>query len=106
MRHMSKILDLDTEQLGKEVFLSLAGNTAERINDISTDDMCNPEKVLKKLDKTFLLKKYHRAVLEEFCSMMFKTDNKLSEFYEDLKVAYSKARPRAVKEIMQEDITS
>ncbi len=38
--------------------------------------------------------------------MKFKTGNKLSEFFEDLKVAYTKARPRASTEIMEEDIAS
>ncbi len=64
------------------------------------------EKVFKKVDKTILPKIYQRAVLEEFRSMKFKTVNKLSQFYEDLKVAYTKARPQATKEIMEEDITS
>ncbi len=44
--------------------------------------------------------------MEEFRYMKFKTGNKLSEFYEDLKVAYTKARPRVPIEIMEEDITS
>ncbi len=51
MRNMSKMLDWDTEQFDKEVFLSLAGKAAERINDMSTDDLCNADKVLEKLDK-------------------------------------------------------
>ncbi len=34
MRNMSKILDWDNDQFGKEVFLSLAGKAAECINDI------------------------------------------------------------------------
>ncbi len=73
---------------------------------MSTDDLCNADKVFEKLDKIFLPKNYQRAVLEEFHSMKFKIGNKLSEFYEDMKVAYNKARPCAVKEIMEEDISS
>ncbi len=38
--------------------------------------------------------------------MKFKMGNKLSECYEDMKVAHNKARPCAFKEIMKEDITS
>ncbi len=38
--------------------------------------------------------------------MKFKTGNKLSEFYQDMIVEYNKAMPRAVKEIMEDDITS
>ncbi len=38
---MSKILDWDADQFGKEVFLSLAGKAAEHINDMSTDDLCD-----------------------------------------------------------------
>ncbi len=75
-------------------------------SNMSTDDLCNVEKVFEKLDKTFLPKNYQRSVVEEFCSMKFKTGNKLSEFYEDLTFAYTKARPHAPNEIMEEDITS
>ncbi len=103
MRNMSKILDWDTEQFGKEIFLSLAGKAAERINDMSMDDLCNADKVFEKLEKTFLPK--NRTVLEEFHSMKLKNGNKLSEFYEDMKVAYNKARPHAVMEIV-EDLTT
>ncbi len=59
---------------------------------ISMDDLCNADKVFEKLDKTFLPKNYQRAVLEWFRSMKFKTGNKLSEFYEDMKVAYNKSQ--------------
>ncbi len=38
MRNMSKRLDWDDEQLGKEVFLNLTGNAAECINNMPTDD--------------------------------------------------------------------
>ncbi len=103
---MSKILDWDEEQYGKEVFLYLAGKATEPINDMPTEDMCNAEKRFKKLDRTFLPKNYQRAVLEEFHSMKFKMGNKLSEFYEDLEVAYMKARPSVSKVIMEEDITA
>ncbi len=103
MRNMSKILDWDTEQFGKEIFLSLAGKAAESINDMSMDDLCNADKVFEKLEKTFLPK--NRTVLEEFHSMKLKNGNKLSEFYEDMKVAYNKARPHAVMEIV-EDLTT
>ncbi len=101
---MSKILDWDTEKCGKEVFLSLARKAAESIN-MSTDDLCNADKVFEKLHKTVLPKYYQSAVLEEFRSMKFKRGNKLSEFCEDMKVAYKKARPHVAKEIREEDIT-
>ncbi len=106
---MSKILNWDEEQFGIEVFLSLVGKAAECIKDMPTEDMCNAEFFFKKLDRTFLPNNYQRAVLEEFGSMKFKLGNKLSEFYEDLKVAYMnlmKARPSASKVIMEEDITA
>ncbi len=102
---MSKILDWHAEQFDKEVFFSLDGKAAECINDMSTDDLCDTEKVFEKLDKTFLPKNYQGAVLEEFCSMKFKTGNKLSEFYKDIKVAYTKARPTVSSEIMEGGIT-
>lgn len=51
-------LNWDTEHFGKEVFLNLAGKVTVHINDMSTDDLCDAEKVFKKLDKTFLLKNY------------------------------------------------
>ncbi len=40
----------------------------------------------------------------EFHSLKYKTGNKLSEFYEDLKTAYMKARPSAPSTIMEEDV--
>ncbi len=89
-----------------EVFLSLSGKAAERINDMPTTDICNAYKIFEKLDKTFLPKKYQRAVLEEFCSLKYKTGNKLSEFYEDLKIRYMQARPSDHSSIMDEDVTA
>ncbi len=71
-----------------------------------TADICNADKLFEKLDKTFLPKNYQRAVLEEFRSLKFKTGNKLSEFYEDLKTAYMKARASAPTTIMEEDVTA
>ncbi len=44
--------------------------------------------------------------MEEFHFIKFKMGNKLSEFYEDMKVAYMKARPSASKVTMEEDITA
>ncbi len=44
MRNMSKILEWETEQFGKEVFFSLAGKAAKHINDMSMDDFCNADK--------------------------------------------------------------
>ncbi len=64
MKNMSKVLDWDDNQFGKEVFLSLSRKAAEHINDIPTTDICNANKLFKKLDKTFLPKNYQRAVLE------------------------------------------
>ncbi len=106
MKNMSKVLDWDDSQFGKEVFLSLSGKAAECINDMPTSDICNADKLFEKLDKTFLPKKYQRAVLEEFCYLKYKAGNKLNEFYEDLKTAYMKARPSAHSSIMEEDITA
>ncbi len=71
-----------------------------------TADICNADKLFGKLDKTFLPKNYQRAVLEEFHSLKYKTGNKLSEFYEDLKTVYMKARPSAHPSIMDEDVTA
>ncbi len=106
MKNMSKVLDWDDDQFGKEVFLSLSGKAAEGINYMPTSDICNANKLFEKLDKTLLPKNYQRAVLEEFCSLKFKTGNKLSEFYEDFKTAYMKARPSAPSSIMEEDVTA
>ncbi len=105
MRIMSKILDWDTEQFGKKVFLSLAGKATEHINEMSKDNLCDADKVFEKLDKTFFPENYQGASLEKLGSMKFKTVNKLSEFYEDMKVVYNKTMALAVKEIMEEDIT-
>ncbi len=56
MRNMSKILDWDDEQFGKEVFLSLEGKAAERINDMSSEDMCKARQniLAKELPKSCL----------------------------------------------------
>ncbi len=40
MKNMSKVLDWDDSQFGKEVFLSLSGKAAERINDMLTTEIC------------------------------------------------------------------
>ncbi len=106
MKNMSKVLDWDDSQFGKEVFLSLSGKAAERINDMPTADICNAVKLFEKLDKTFLPKNYQRAVLEEFRSLKYTNGNKLSDFYDDLKTAYMKARPSADSSIMDEDVTA
>ncbi len=103
---MCKVLDWDDSQFGKEVFLSLSGKGAERINYMPTMDICNTDKLFEKLDKTFLPKNYQRAVLEEFHSLKYKTGNKLSEFYKDLKTDYMKATPSAHSRIMEEDVTA
>ncbi len=91
MKNMSKVLNWVDDHFGKELFLSLSGKAAERINDMSRSEICNENKLFEKLDKTCLPKNYQRAVLEELSSLKFKTSNKLSEFYEDLKSAYMKA---------------
>ncbi len=80
MKNISKVLDWNDNQFGKEVFLSLSGKAAECINDMPTTDKCNADKLFEKLDKAFLPKNYQRAVMEEFCSLKFKTGNKLREF--------------------------
>ncbi len=103
---MSKVLDWDDNQFGKEVFLSLSGKATECINDMPTSDIYNASKHFEKLDKTFLPKNYQRSVLEEFRSLKYKIDNKLGEFYEDLKMAYMKTKPSAPSTIMEEDITA
>ncbi len=103
---MSKVLDWDDNPFGKEVFLGLSRKAAEHINDMPTTDISNADKLFEKLDKMFLPKNYQRAVLEEFCSFKYKTGNKLSEFYEDLKTAYMKARPSVHSTIMDEDVTA
>ncbi len=48
MKNMSKVLDWDDSQFGKEVFLSLSGKAAEHINDMPTTDICNTDKLFKK----------------------------------------------------------
>ncbi len=106
MKNMSKVLDWDDSQFGKEDFVSLSGKAGERINDMPTTDICNADKLFEKLDKTFLPKNYQRAVLEQFLSLKYNTGNKLSEFYEDIKSAYMKARPSAHSSIMDEDVTA
>ncbi len=78
--------DLDKSKT-KSLVCGLSGKAAERINDMPTTDICNADKFFEKLDNTFLPKNYQRAVLEEFRSLKYKPDNKLSEFYEDLKTA-------------------
>ncbi len=106
MINMSKVLEWDDDQFGEEVFFSLSGKAAECINNMPTCDICNADKLFKKLDETFLLKNYQRAVLQEFFSLKFKTCNKLSAIYENLKTEYMKARPSAPHTIMEEDITA
>lgn len=91
--NMNKILDRDDGQFGRDVFLSLRGKAAECLNNMPIKDICDVEKLFDRLGKTFLPRNYCRAVLWEFHSMKFKVGNKLTEFYEDLKVAYRKARP-------------
>ncbi len=105
-KNMSKVLDWDDSKFGKEVFLSLSGQAAEHINDMPTTEICNADKLFEKLDKTFLPKNYQRAILEEFRSLKYKTGNKLSEFYVDLKTAYMKARPSAHSSLMDEVVTA
>ncbi len=101
------MLNCDDSQFGKEeVLLRLSGKAAERVNDMPTADICNADKFFEKLEKNFLPKNYQRAVLEEFRSLKYKSDNKPSEFYEDLKTAYMKARPSAHSSIMDEDVTA
>ncbi len=85
MKNMSKLLDWDGSQFGKEVFLSLSRKVAEYTNDMPTADICNADKLSETLDNTFLPKNYQKDVLEEFCSLKYKFDNTLIEFYEDLK---------------------
>ncbi len=106
MKNISKVLDWDDDQFGKEVFLSLSGKAAEHINDMPSSDICNVSNLFNKLGKTLLPKNYQRAVLEEFRFFKYKTGNKLSEFYKDLKTAYMKARPSAHSTIMEEDVTA
>ncbi len=71
-----------------------------------TADIYNAVKLFKKLDKTFLPKNYQRAVLEEFRSIKYTIGNKLSDFYDNLKTAYMKARPYADSSKMDEDGTA
>ncbi len=73
MKNMSKVLDWDDSQCGKEVFLNLSGQAAEPINDIPTTYICNVDKLFEKLGKTFLPKNNQRAFLEEF--LFFKIPN-------------------------------
>ncbi len=101
MKNMSKVLDWDDNQFGKEVFLNISGKAAERINDMLTSDICNASKLFEKLDKTFLPKNYYQTVLEEFGSLEYKTGNKLSEFYEDMK-----PRPSVHSTIMEDYVTA
>ncbi len=79
MKNISKVLDWNDGQFGREVFLGISGKAAERINGIPTTDIYNANKLFEKLDKTFLSKNYQRAVLEELCSLKYKTGNKLSD---------------------------
>ncbi len=106
MKNMSKVLDWDDSQFGKEVFLSLSGKATEHINDMPIADICNANKLFEKLDKTFLPNNHQRSVLEEFCSLKYTIGNKLSDFYDDLKTSYMKARPSADSSVMDEDITA
>ncbi len=49
MKNIRKVLDWDDRQFGKDVFLSLSGKAAERINDMPTIYICNADKLFEKL---------------------------------------------------------
>ncbi len=91
--HNTSVILIEISLIKKYIFES--GKAAEKISDIFPLEMCNTDKLFERLDLTFLPKEYQRAVIEDFHSLKFKKGEKLLEFYQDLKVAYMRAKPTA-----------